>query len=249
MYKIYGITQGAKEVDLSISLPTVAKPGTKGFINFYMWCIKDGHNAVLVDTGMDDEDARKRNLKGVGYLTDRLKKIGVEPANVKTVIVSHLHADHFSAFDLYPKATFYIQKRDIEYFTGPGVRYRQVTESAANMPKVISLAYAKRVRYLDGNAEIAPGIRVLLLGGHTPGSQAVVVATSKGQAVIACDNLDFYRCMEEEVVGHSMNLLESVGAWDKLKAAASSPELIIPGHDPLIMQRFPNPVDGVVEIG
>ncbi len=249
VYKVYGITQGEKEVDLSVSLPEVVPPGTKGRISYYMWCIKGEKTALLVDTGMDDEDAKKRNLKGEEYLRDRLKKIGVNPADVEIVIVSHLHADHFSAYGLYPKARFYIQRKDMEFFTGPAVMSRQVTQFAANIPSAVSLAYGKRVQYLDGDEQIAPGIRVLLLGGHTPGSQAVVVTTSRGEVVLCFDIMDFYRNLEEGVFGHSLNLMQSLSAWEKVKAVASSPELIIPGHDPLVMQRFPNPMDGVVEIG
>lgn len=249
MYKIYGITQGGKEVDLSTSLPGVAAPGTKGRIFFYMWCIKGEKAALVVDTGMDDEDAKKRNLSGEKYLEDKLKKIGIDPGSVEIVIVTHLHADHFSAYKLYPKAKFYIQRKDIEFFTGPGVRFRQVTEPAANIQQVVSLAYAKRIHYLDGDEQIAPGVRVVLVGGHTPGSQVVVVTTSKGEAVICSDAVGKYRNLEEEVTGHSMNLMESLLAWDKIKAVASSPELIIPGHDPQVMERFHNPIDGVFEVG
>ncbi len=253
MYKIYGITQGQRETDLSRALPWVAEPGTKSVIATYLWCIKGEDTAILVDTGMADEAAETfhtaKYLGGARYLEDRLRKLGVEPADIEIVIVSHLHSDHFSAYQLYPKATFYIQRKEIEFFSGPGVKFRQVSQHAPNMSEVMSLAYANRIRYLDGNEQVAPGIRVVLVGGHTPGSQAVVVATSKGEAVICADAMDLYQNMAEGVVGMYVDLMPALFALDKIRVLASSPELIIPGHDPLVMSKFPNPIDGVVEIG
>ncbi len=252
MYKVYAITQGEREVDYSGMLPWVLEGGTMGLIDFYLWCLKGKDSAVLVDTGMTGDHAEEfctaKCYGGEKYVEDRLKKIGVDPADIKTIIITHLHGDHFGAYKLYPNATFYIQKRDIEFFTGPGVKFLQVYQFAANMPDLVSLAYAKRVRYLDGNAEIAPGIRAVLIGGHTPGSQAVVVATSKGDAVICGDSIDLYRTMDDKVCGMTSDLLNSLFGVEKIMALASSPELIVPAHDPLVMQRFPNPVEGVAEI-
>lgn len=172
MYKIYGITQGQREAELSRILPWVVTPGTKCVIASYVWCIKGENVAILVDTGMTDEVAENfhtvKYLGGVKYLEDKLKKLGVDPASIETVIVSHLHHDHFSAHQLYPKATFYIQRRDIEFFTGPGIRFLQGAQFASDMPEIIRLAYANRIRYLDGDEQIAPGIKAVLVGGAYP---------------------------------------------------------------------------------
>ncbi len=252
MHKIYGITQGQKEVDLSRILPWVAEPGTKSKIDFYLWCLKGEHSTVLVDTGMTDEEAKSKcSLKcygGVDYLMRQFKQLNVDTRNIEKVIITHLHGDHFSAHELYPNASFYIQKRDMEYFTGPGVNFLQVSRFAPAMAVVVNLAYAGRVHFLDGDEQIAPGIKAVLVGGHTPGSQIVVVSTRKGSAVIAGDAADLYRNLEARVIGQASELLPALFALDKITSLASSPDLIIPGHEPLVMSRFPNPVEGVVEI-
>jgi glyoxylase-like metal-dependent hydrolase (beta-lactamase superfamily II) len=256
MHKIYGITQGEQDIDLSEMLPGRVERGTIGRMGCYMWCIKYEKTALLVDTGMTDEDAKfffrmpgAKCLGGQKYIEAKLKELDVYPAEIEIVIVSHLHFDHFSAHQLYPKASFYIQKKDIEFYTGPGVRFQQIRHGAANIPEVVSLAWAKRIRYVDGNEQIIPGVRVVLVGGHTPGTQVVVVTTSRGDAVICSDSLDFYQQLEEDVTRPSVNLMESLLARDKIRALASSPELIIPGHDALAMKKFPSPIEGVIEIG
>ena len=117
------------------------------------------------------------------------------------------------------------------------------------MTEVVRLGREKRIRYLEGDEEIFPGVRVLLLGGHTPGSQAVVVDTRIGTVVLAVDLVDLYRNLEEEVASPMIDLVQGLLSWDRIKKTASTPELIIPGHDPLIMKKFPNPAEGIVEIG
>lgn len=253
MYQIYGITQGQRETDLSRALPWLVEPGTKGRIDFYLWCIKDRDNIILVDTGMIDDDAQvmcsANYFGGIDYLKDRFRKLNIDPAQIETVIISHLHLDHFSAYQLYPNAKFYIQRREIEFFAGPGIKFVQVSQFAPNMSEVMKLAYSNRIRYLDGDEEIAPGIRVVLVGGHTPGSQVVTVTTSRGEAVICADAIDRYQNLEAGIIGMSIDLMPALFALDTIRKLASSNELIVPGHDPTVMTRFRNPIEGVVEIG
>jgi len=253
MYKIYGITQGQMEIDKSGGLPWVVKPGTKDRINFYMWCIKDGETTILVDTGMTDKEVNvmctAENRGGIEYLNKQFKKLDIDRTRIKTVVISHLHSDHFSAHQLYPNATFYVQRKEIEFLTGPAIKFRQVAQFAANMSEVISLANENRIKYLDGDEQIAPGIRAIRVGGHTPGSQVVTVTTKIRNVVLCADAIDSYENLEKGVVGMYVDLVQALLAFDKIKTLASSLELIIPGHDPLVMKRFPNPVEGVVEIG
>ncbi len=249
MYKIYAVAVGEMDVDSHRIIPWPAPPGPPIHISFYMWCLKGEKNTILVDAGTGGEYAEKRKFHGTDYLKAQLKKLDVDVAQIDTVIMTHLHMDHFSGYKLYPKANFWIQRKEIEFLTGPAIRFRQIMELVPDMAEVIKLAYAKRIRYLDGDEQIVPGIRVVLVGGHTPGSQVVVVTTKEGEAVICSDAVDLYRNLEEGVVAPGVDLLQGLMAWDKIKALASSPKLIIPSHDPLVLKKFPNPVEGVAEIG
>ncbi|MFC2066020.1 N-acyl homoserine lactonase family protein [Chloroflexota bacterium] len=250
MYKIYGILLGEKESDGRKLLPNVAGVEPKIQIGYYMWCIKGDETTILIDTGLNDEHIKERNIYNVRYAQDQLKKIDVDPANIKTVIITHLHTDHFSSYQLYPDATFYIQKKEIEFFAGPAARFPQIKRIAGDMAEVMRLAYEKRVRYIDGDEQLFPGIRVALVGGHTPGSQVVVVTTHRGEVVICGDAIDLSRNLEEEVAALSvLDTVESLLSMDKIRALASSPELIIPGHDALTMKRFPILTEGIIEIG
>jgi glyoxylase-like metal-dependent hydrolase (beta-lactamase superfamily II) len=116
------------------------------------------------------------------------------------------------------------------------------------MPTVMKYAYSKRIQYLDGDEQIAPGIRVVLIGGHTPGNQVIVVSTQKGDIVLCCDAMQLYANMKEESVGIATNLPEALFGFGKLKKMTSSPDNLIPGHDPLLLKKFHGPVENVIEI-
>lgn len=252
MYKIYGICQGTFEVDSCVILPFVSNVPLKINFNAYLWCIKGKDTNILVDTGLNNAHAKKiltaRYYGGQNYIRDSLLKLDVDPDLIKTIIVTHLHADHFSECDLYPNASFYIQKRDFEFFTGPAAKYKFVKFASPDLSNMVNLERTGRIKFLDGDNEITAGVRTVLIGGHTPGSQSVVVTTAKGNAVICGDAIDLYKNLEEEVCGLAANMVEALMGMERIKTIASSSDLIIPSHDPIIMESFPSQIDGVAEI-
>jgi glyoxylase-like metal-dependent hydrolase (beta-lactamase superfamily II) len=252
MDKIYGIFQGVREMDYAEILPNVFECSTPGLIYYPFWCLKGENSTILVDTGLNNRTANllfnKKFFGGEEYILDKLKALDVDPASIKTVIVSHLHLDHFSAYHLYPNATFYIQRKDIEFFSGPASHFRQIYIPATDMSELMKLAYSNRIKYLDGDAQIVPGIRVVLIGGHTPGNQVIVVSTKKGDVVLCCDAMHFFRNMEEESIGVTTNLLDALLGLEKIKTLTTSPELLVAGHDPCLLDRFPSPIENVIEI-
>jgi len=100
--------------------------------------------------------------------------------------------------------------------------------------------YENRVRFHKGDSELAPGISLHLIGGHTMGMQSVRVATRRGWVVLASDASHFYANMEQTrpfPIVYSVD--DMVAGYEKLRSLAASPAHVIPGHDPLVMQRYP----------
>jgi len=111
---------------------------------------------------------------------------------------------------------------------------------------MVRRVYAGRVRFHAGDADLAPGISLHLIGGHTLGLQVVRVATRRGWVVLASDASHYYANMGE---GRPFPIVHNVGdmmdGWAKLRALAESPEHIIPGHDPEVLARYPAPSDAL----
>ena len=86
---------------------------------------------------------------------------------------------------------------------------------------------------------LIPGI---LNGGHTPGMQSVRVRTKRGWVVLASDACHFYENMEgAKPFPVVYNVGDMMEGWEKLRNLADSPAHVVPGHDPLVMQRYPAP--------
>lgn len=105
---------------------------------------------------------------------------------------------------------------------------------------IVRLNFDGRVTYYNGPAEVLPEISVVPTGGHSAGLQFVKVNTRRGVVVLASDVTHFYENMETyRPFTTALHLGEMLDAFDMLRAHAVSPDLIVPGHDPLVMQRYP----------
>jgi glyoxylase-like metal-dependent hydrolase (beta-lactamase superfamily II) len=97
-----------------------------------------------------------------------------------------------------------------------------------------------RVRFHDGDSQVAPGLSVHLVGGHTNGLQVVRVRTQAGWLVLASDASHLYANMEQlrpfPVVYNVGDMLEG---YARVHALADAPQLVVPGHDPDVLRRFP----------
>ncbi len=221
-------------------------------LDYFVWLIRGAGREIVVDTGFSAAMAARRGRTHLRCPADGLRLLGVDPAAVSDVIITHLHYDHAGNLDLFPAATLHLQDRELNYATG---RYmcHECFRGAYEVEDVVSMVrrvYAGRVRFHEGDAEIAPGVSVHLIGGHTMGIQSVRVMTQRGWVVLASDASHFYANMEEERPFPIIwSVAEMVEGYAKLRALAASPGHVIPGHDPLVMARYPAPagaLEGIV---
>ena len=110
-------------------------------------------------------------------------------------------------------------------------------EDVANM---IAKLYADRVQFHDGTSEIAPNLTVHRVGGHSKGLQVVRVLTRRGWVVLGSDASHFYANFEQY---RPFPVLESasdmLAGYDAMRRLATSLQHIVPGHDPLVLERYP----------
>ncbi len=207
-------------------------------MDYYIWLAKGKDCTVVIDTGFTEEVCRKRG--GRTYLrcpVQALDALGVRPEQVHHVILTHLHYDHAGNFDRFPAARFHLQESELQYATGRYMHYPRLSHSFCGL---VRLNYRQRVYFHQGAGEVAPGISVHWAGGHTAGLQFARVHTKRGWVVLASDVSHFYENFESgrpfSTAFHVGQMLEG---FDSLRAQASSPAHIVPGHDPLVMKRYP----------
>jgi glyoxylase-like metal-dependent hydrolase (beta-lactamase superfamily II) len=213
-------------------------------LDYFVWLIRGDGREVVVDTGFSAAVARKRGRDHIRCPTEGLKLLGTQPKSVKDVVVTHLHYDHVGNFDLFPAATLHLQDLEMRYATGRYMAH-ECFRGAYDLEDVVGMVrrvYEDRVRFHDGDAELAPGISLHLIGGHTMGLQVVRVRTRRGWMVLASDASHFYANMEQiRPFPIVWSVADMVEGYRRLRSLADSPAHIIPGHDPLVMERYPAP--------
>jgi glyoxylase-like metal-dependent hydrolase (beta-lactamase superfamily II) len=211
-------------------------------LDYYVWTITGGGRTYIVDTGFDAAMAKKRQRTLVRPVASGLKAIGIAPETVEHIIVSHLHYDHTGNYDLFPRAKYHLQDTEMAYATG-----RCMCHAVLKMPfeeediiAMVRKLFAGRVAFHDGVDEIAPGITVHKIGGHSKGLQCVRVKTRRGYVVIASDTAHLYNHFEQRrVFPTTYNLAEVLEGYDQLRKLATSSAHVVPGHDPQVLKRYP----------
>ena len=107
-----------------------------------------------------------------------------------------------------------------------------------------------RVELVEGDGrEILPGVTAYTGGKHTYASQYVSVHTAKGTVVLASDNVYLYENLDHHVpIAQTLDAKSNLAAQDRMKKIASARRLIVPGHDPAALERFPSVGPDVVKI-
>jgi glyoxylase-like metal-dependent hydrolase (beta-lactamase superfamily II) len=249
-YEIYALWLGERMAD-NARFMYLTHPERQTTIFYYLWLIKSREETIVVDTGFSPEAAQRRGLANYAHPLERLAQIRVNPMSIQTLIVSHLHWDHFATPEYFPQATFYLQEREAHFFTGPFARYSVFNQfvDAESIEKMVTLNYQGRIQFLDGTKEILPGLKVHLTGGHTPGHQIVEVSTIKGQAILGIDACHLYRNLEEMIPGGVIvDLREMVRGLETVKALAAAPDLAFPGHDPALLRKCPQVAEGILRL-
>lgn len=217
-------------------------------LDYYVWVIRGADRTFVLDTGFDAATGARRGRTLVRPVAEGLAIAGVDPAHVRDVIVSHMHYDHAGNLDLFPHARFHVQADEMAFCTGPAMCHALMRApfEAADVQTMVGKLFEGRVVFHDGVSELAPGITLHKVGGHTRGLQIVRVRTRRGWVVLASDAAHFYANWQQR---RPFPIVDSVSrylaAFDTIERLASSPAHVIPGHDPLVLTRYPAARDGV----
>ena len=220
-------------------------------IDYYVWALVNKARTIVVDTGFDRAEADKRGRNVMRLPREGLAMLGIDAAKVRDVVVTHMHYDHAGTLDDFPAAKFHVSALEMAFVTGPMMCHPSFNRSMAadHVCSMVRSLFEGRVAFHSGDEELAPGVSVHHIGGHTPGMQSVRVKTKRGSVVLASDAAHFYEEMERglpfPIVYHVEDMVQG---WEKLKRLAESPRHVVPGHDPLVMQRYPAPKKALQDV-
>ncbi len=231
-------------------------------IAMMIWVLKGNGRVVLFDSGFYRQKFIDR-WKPQDFIkpSEAIGGLGLKPDDVTDVIISHAHWDHADGADLFPKARVWIQRDEYQYYTGdawqrsPGEGDREYNAKHGgvdtdDVAMLVKLNTEGRLVLVNGDdQETAPGVRCYSGGKHTWQSQFCSVATLKGTVVLASDNMYLYENQEKHVpIAQTLDAASNLRAQDRMKQLAAKPELVVPGHDPVVMQKFPKAGERAVRI-
>ena len=211
-------------------------------LDFYIWAVRGGGRTIVLDTGFDPASGARRNRKLMRSPIDALKKIDIDAAEVKDVVLSHMHWDHAGHWAEFPQARFHLQDDEMAFCTGRCMCHEPLrrTFDIEQVTTAVRHVFAERVKFHRGTAEIAPGITLHLVGGHTGGLQIMRVPTARGWIVLASDATHFwYNIRRRSPFVIVDDLAKMAEGWVLCEELADGPDHIIPGHDPEVLRRFP----------
>lgn len=213
-------------------------------MDYYVWLVRNAERTFVVDVGFNAEVGARRKRTYLRTPKEGLAVLGVRTEDVKDVIISHMHYDHVGTLVDFPNAQFHIQDDEMAYATGRYMGNHQFSHGieVEDVLSMVRKVFKNRVTFHDGEAELAPGVSVHRIGGHTKGLQAVRVHTRRGWVMLASDSSHYYEHFETERFFRSVfNVGEMLDGYRTLRRLSASPKHIIPGHDPLVMKRYPAP--------
>ena len=182
-----GVLSAGMDPDLEMAIPYT------GFL------LQNGKENVLVDTGVADEFLSKIVISGKpsyggrNYILDALKKQGLTPSDINTVIYTHLNNDHAGCPELFPDATAIIQFDEYQNLLNPSSEQQELLDY--DVDSIERLHAVKNINFVNGDVVLDNGLELYKVPGHTKGSQAIVVPTAEGRYVLVGDTPHLVCCI------------------------------------------------------
>jgi glyoxylase-like metal-dependent hydrolase (beta-lactamase superfamily II) len=159
--------------------------------------VRQNGKVILCETGigtkLDEKRARQVELREPEGALLALKRLGIRPEEVDVVLSTHLHWDHAGGFTrrseggkvevTFPKAKHFVQRSEWEFALDCDPR----SKAAYLAEDFVPVADAGLVEFVEGDAEVLPGVELRLTGGHTPGNQVVIFRAGDLAAVMTGD--------------------------------------------------------------
>jgi glyoxylase-like metal-dependent hydrolase (beta-lactamase superfamily II) len=161
-------------------------PETKTLFQFTPTLVKAGNELILFDTG-NGEAAREG---GRGLLRPRLQAAGINPDDITTVVLTHMHGDHIGGLTEGGVAAF----PNASYVTGE-VEYdawaKNDTERAQGFrDKVVPLA--EKIRFLKDGQDVVTGVTAMAAFGHTPGHMIYIIESNGQKLALTADTANHF---------------------------------------------------------
>jgi glyoxylase-like metal-dependent hydrolase (beta-lactamase superfamily II) len=220
--------------------PTYGEPDGPLRLSYYFWVLEPlhapGSPSIVVDCGFEPGLGERLGRRCLCAPAEALARLGIDPAAVESLVISHIHWDHVGNLGLFPNARMPVPVAERAQFAA---------HADPDGIELLRRATAEeRIELIEDRAEVAPGITAVRVGGHAPGQLILMVAGEHGPIVLASDAIHYDDELERErPFGIFVDLADMYRGYRTLREYAAAGAAIVPGHDPSVMNRFA-PLDG-----
>jgi glyoxylase-like metal-dependent hydrolase (beta-lactamase superfamily II) len=176
--------------DVKAAMAKAGLPADFVSIPFTVAVVRNGGKTIMCDSGTGGQVQPT-----AGKLAANMKAAGIDPAKIDTILISHCHPDHIFGLmekdtnkPMFPNAELVISDVEYKFWTDPAVIDR-LPEARKGLARRIQATFPtwKNMRQVEGEAEVAPGIRFVSAPGHTPGHRAFHLSSGANELMISND--------------------------------------------------------------
>lgn len=243
----YGTRTTAKS-EVYYDFESLGEPDAATVMDYYFWLLRSSRETIVIDTGFSEISGAARHRETIISPKAALTRLGVDPASVRHVILTHAHYDHTGNLDLFPNAEIVMSRTEFEFIAGPYSNRQHLSAplDRDDNTKIVKLYEGGAVRLVESPHRFRPDVELIELPGHSPGQIGVIVRGVDGPVILASDAVHYYAELEKDRPFAVMSgLLDMYKSFDIIRGLLREPgAVLVPGHDPGVMLRF-NPVDAL----